>query len=188
MGQVEISKSEMSDHDLIELTTTIKNGKNQTRKMEKKENMSVPNFWQLNFHDENFNWEIINELVRRIPWEILFKDKDTETCTIMLLEILLKVCIKYIPIRKAKGNNNIPRERKRLFNRIKSLFLSLGILLLPFAFLIGIYFMHTFSSISSSIIVQVSVSLSLKSISHGILLTNSFIISQFTFSSPCHSA
>ena len=119
--QVEISKSEMSDHDLIELTTNIKNGKNQTRKMEKKENMSVPNFWQLNFHDENVNWEIINELVRRIPWEILFKDKDTETCTRMLLEILLKVCIKFIPIRKAKGNNNIPRERKRLFNRIKKL-------------------------------------------------------------------
>ena len=39
----------------------------------------------------------------------------------MLLEILLKVCIKFIPIRKVKGNNNIPRERKRLFNRIKKL-------------------------------------------------------------------
>merc|ERR1739842_56712 len=117
----ELSRSEMSDHDLIELTTNIKNSKNKTKKMEKKENVSVLNFWQLNFHDENVNWGIINELVIRIPWEILFKDKDTETCTRMLLEILLKVCIKFIPIRKVKGNNNIPRERKRLFNRIKKL-------------------------------------------------------------------
>merc|ERR1739842_29145 len=117
--QVEISRSEMSDHNLIELTTNIKNCKNKTRIMEKKENMSVPNFLQLNFLDENVNWEIIYELVKKLPWEILFK--DTETCTRMLLEILLKVCIKFIPIRKVKGNNNIPRERKRLFNRIKKL-------------------------------------------------------------------
>ena len=67
------------------------------------------------------DWKIINEVIKKIPWNVLFADKDTETCTKMLLEILLKLCSKYVQMKKTKSNSKIPRERIRLFDRIKKL-------------------------------------------------------------------
>jgi len=62
--------------------------------------------------------------LRRIPWEIIFTDKNTEECTKKLLRILEIICMKYIPKRKTKDKSDIPRERKKLFGRMKKIKLS----------------------------------------------------------------
>ncbi|CAL4086617.1 unnamed protein product [Meganyctiphanes norvegica] len=98
--EIEISKSNLSDHDLIELSTNIKTDRHQTKENVKKEAEKEPIFWQLNFHNEDVNWKLINEVLKRIQWEMLFDNKDTESCTITLLEILLKLCLKFFPMRK----------------------------------------------------------------------------------------
>ena len=118
---VDVNKSNLSDHDLVELTTNIKTDKTQIKANINNENEKEQSFWDLNFHNEEIDWKLINNALRRVPWEIIFTDMNTEECTRKLLELLAKICIKYIPKRKTKGKSKIPRERKRLFERMKKL-------------------------------------------------------------------
>ncbi|CAL4121544.1 unnamed protein product, partial [Meganyctiphanes norvegica] len=78
-------------------------------------------FWQLNFHNDNVSWSTINKEINDIPWHILFNEKNTETCINILLSCLLMLCIKLIPRKKPRIKSKIPRERKKLLNRMKML-------------------------------------------------------------------
>ena len=42
-------------------------------------------------------------------------------CTHIFIEIIKKICFDAIPRKNNKGKNKIPRERKKLLNRIKML-------------------------------------------------------------------
>ena len=119
--EIEISKSNLSDHDLIELSTNIKTDRHQTKESVKKEAEKEPSFWQLNFHHKDVNWKIMNDVLKRIPWRIIFNDMDTKESIRKFLLILNNVCMKFVPMKKSKSNNKTPRERKRLFDRIKKL-------------------------------------------------------------------
>ena len=48
--QVEISKTDMSDHNRIKLSTNIKSENIQTKRKEEKQLEGEPCFWKLNFH------------------------------------------------------------------------------------------------------------------------------------------
>merc|ERR1712008_448288 len=110
--QVEIMKSNMSDHERIELTTNIKSGKRQTGLNESR-NKKIKNcLRKLNFNMKNIEWEKIKKELEAIQWTELFKDKDTEICLNILLEIILNLCKNYIPEKTEKNNSIIPKKRK----------------------------------------------------------------------------
>ncbi|CAL4163585.1 unnamed protein product [Meganyctiphanes norvegica] len=98
---IEVLKSSLSDHHQIEVTTNFKTNNRDI-------NNETPNyggetdFWQLNFHNDNVSWSTINKEINDIPWHILFNEKNTETCTNILLSCLLMLCIKLIPRKKTK--------------------------------------------------------------------------------------
>ena len=119
--QVEIMKSNMSDHDRIELTTNIKSGKGQTGLNESRNKEKENCLRKLNFKMKNIEWEKIKKELEAIQWTEIFKDKDTETCLEILLEIILNLCKNYIPEKTEKTRSIIPKRRKKLFNKMKML-------------------------------------------------------------------
>ena len=118
--QVEVTGSSLSDHNQIEITTNI-TGNNQKVRLDKKEYREELSFWHQNFHHEDVSWINVNKEISDINWATIFSDKDTKTCTNMLMILLKIMCVKFIPIKKQRNKNRIPRERKKLLNRIKML-------------------------------------------------------------------
>ena len=123
--QVETMKTNMSDHDRIELTTNIKTGNNLTESSEstiKEENC----LRGLNFNTENIEWEEIKKELGAIPWLEVFKNKDTDSCLEILLETIIKMCKRYFPKKRRETRSIIPKKRRKLFNKIKMLRRSKG--------------------------------------------------------------
>merc|ERR1711915_645492 len=75
---------------------------------------------QLNFHHEKIDWEGINEILKEMPWNELFHGLNNENCTELPLYCIKEICLIKIP-KKKQNKSNIPKERKRLLNRIKML-------------------------------------------------------------------
>ncbi|CAL4061309.1 unnamed protein product, partial [Meganyctiphanes norvegica] len=119
--QVEVMKSNMSDHDRIELTTNIKSGNRQTRLKESRNKEKENCLRKLNFNVESIEWEKIKKELEAMQWTEIFKDKDTETCLEILLITIINLCKKYIPEKTVKTRSIIPKKRKKLFNKIKML-------------------------------------------------------------------
>ena len=116
--QVEVTKSTMSDHDRIELTTNIKRGKILTQSIERKEENCLH---KMNFNKERIEWDNIKRELGAIHWKEVYKDKDTQTCLEILLETIINLCKKYIPEKTFKSKSIIPKKRKQLFNKMKML-------------------------------------------------------------------
>ena len=114
----EISHSALSDHFLIEMSTTL-----QTNERNIKENNGGKDgLRKLNFYSDKINWERIIEELGRIDWEDLMKDKNTHESTIILNKKINDICIKYIPLkRNYNGKRKIPKIRKKLIGRLKML-------------------------------------------------------------------
>ena len=118
---IEVTKSSQSDHNLIELTTNFNTSRYQSDNSETKTFIGEPEFWHLNFHHDDVSWSHINDEINEIPWQILFNGKDTETCTNIFMKYLLILCFKLIPRRKTNSKSKIPKERKKMLNRLKML-------------------------------------------------------------------
>merc|ERR1712198_115380 len=100
-----------SDHSRIELITNIKNKDN--RKAEcNVGHQRVSLLGQLNFRHREIDY---------IQWEALFNGKDAAECTEIFMRILELVCKDIIPKKRTWSKSRIPRERKRLLNRLKML-------------------------------------------------------------------
>ena len=117
---IEVTKSNLSDHNQIELSTNFKTNKRKISSEDPKYSGETE-FWQLNFYNENVSWKTINQEITEIPWQTLFNNKSTEACTNILLKFLLMICIRLIPKKSKRSKNKIPRERKKLLNRMKML-------------------------------------------------------------------
>merc|ERR1711962_523048 len=76
---------------------------------------------QLNFHHEEIDLEGINTILKEMPWNELFHGLNNENCTELLLYCIKEICLIKIPKKKKQNKSNIPKERKRLLNRIKIL-------------------------------------------------------------------
>ena len=118
--QIDVTGTIMSDHDIIEITTNI--GDND-RKIENNENkeQTETDLRQLNFHHEKVDWTIIKEILKEMPWEVLFKGLNNEECTDLFIYCIKEICMWSIPKKRKKIGNSISRERKKLLNRIKML-------------------------------------------------------------------
>merc|ERR1711874_925506 len=109
--QQDVSKTIMSDHNIIEITTNMENeaeGEEDDLRL-------------LNFHHEVVCWEEIKELIRVLPWAKLFEGKNNEECTEIFIYFIKMICIWKIPRKTVKNRNRIPKERKNMLNRIKML-------------------------------------------------------------------
>ena len=116
----EITKSGLSDHHQIEVTTNFKTN-NRFVNNDTQNYRGESEFWQLNFRNDNVSWDNINKEINEVPWQTLFNSKNTEECTYIFMKCLLNICMKFIPRKNTKGKSRIPRERKKLLNRLKML-------------------------------------------------------------------
>ena len=76
---------------------------------------------KLNYNSDSVEWDKIRKELEEIQWKEIFKDKNTETCLNILLEIIMKLCENYIPEKKSRNKSTIPKRRKQLFQKIKLL-------------------------------------------------------------------
>ena len=76
---------------------------------------------KLNYTDEHIEWDEIRKELEEIQWKEIFNGKDTKTCLDIFLKKIMDMCIKYIPEKKIRNKNIIPKRRKQLFLKIKLL-------------------------------------------------------------------
>ena len=117
--KVEVTKTVLSDHDQIEITTNIESPKQ--RIIQKNEEITKTGLRQLNFHHQDISWTQIRNTIEEIKWKEIFEGRCNEECTEIFIEIIKQICISLIPKKSIKGKNETPRERKKLINRIKML-------------------------------------------------------------------
>ena len=119
--QLDISKTIMSDHNIIEVTTNLKDCNELTSNNDEATEIDETDLRQLNFHHENVSWDEIKEIIKEMPWTELFNGKNNEECTDIFIYFIRIICFWKIPKRRNKNKNHIPKERKKLLNRIKML-------------------------------------------------------------------
>ena len=56
-----------------------------------------------------------------LDWPKIFKEKNVVECTQIFLWIVTMICCQLIPKKINKCKEKIPRERKKMLNRIKML-------------------------------------------------------------------
>ena len=76
---------------------------------------------RLNYTDENIEWDKIRKELEEIQWKEIFNGKDTNTCLNIFLKILMELCSIYIPEKKIRNKDIIPKRRIQLFQKIKLL-------------------------------------------------------------------
>ena len=116
---IEVNKTKISDHNCIELST------NYVIDEQPKENEEIgdPNciLRSLNFHSILINWKFIKETIKSTPWRNNFEIKDTIESEKEFELLISLLCIENIPKKTYGGKKKIPKERKKLLNRIKML-------------------------------------------------------------------
>ena len=90
-------------------------------KKQQKIKMKMRGMKKLNYDSDSAEWDKIRKELEEIQWNEIFKDKNTETCLNILLEIIVKLCENYIPEKKNRNKSTIPKRRKQLFQKIKLL-------------------------------------------------------------------
>merc|ERR1711872_147834 len=76
---------------------------------------------QLNFHNKDIPWAGIKQILMELDWPRIFKEKNVVECTQIFLWIITMICCQLIPKKTNKCKEKIPRERKKMLNRIKML-------------------------------------------------------------------
>merc|ERR1712060_129964 len=89
------------------------------------EEMDDPNsaLRKLNFRAEDkIDWENIKESIQKIQWKKILEKGDTIETTNEFISKISNICIENIPKKnKEVKDRKIPREIKKLMNRIKML-------------------------------------------------------------------
>ena len=67
------------------------------------------------------NWKFIKETIKSTPWRNNFEIKDTIESEKEFELLISLLCIENIPKKTYGGKKKIPKERKKLLNRIKML-------------------------------------------------------------------
>ena len=114
-----VTDSLLSDHSIIEISTSYK--VNQKVEYEITKPNDETDLQHLNYRNENISWSNINDKIKETPWKKLFEGKDVKICTEIFISQIRHICYKYIPPKKPPTGSKIPRERKKLLNRLKML-------------------------------------------------------------------
>ena len=119
--QIDVSKTILSDHDLIELSTNLPDENKNMKITDAEIKREEEDLRTLNFHHENVSWSLINEILEEMPWGRWFEGKSNEQCTEIFIRCVREICFNLIPKKNCKRKNKIPRARKNMLNRIKML-------------------------------------------------------------------
>ena len=117
---VDVNKTTISDHSKIEITTNFRiiEGQNKRKTNDKDNTMKSLNFRA----EEKIDWKRIKECIGRIIWKETLKKGDAIEITVEFLNIISKLSLENIPKKKKEGKDRkIPKEIKKLLNRIKML-------------------------------------------------------------------
>merc|ERR1712240_411001 len=110
--QLDISKTIMSDHNIIEVTTNIKDCNELASNNDEATEIDETDLRQLNFHHENVSWDEIKEIIKEMPWTELFDRKKNEECTEIFIYFIRIICFWKIPKKRNKNKNHIPKDGK----------------------------------------------------------------------------
>ena len=118
---VDVNKTWISDHSRVEISTNyIIN-----EKLKNDKEMEDPNsaLRKLNFRAEKkIDWENIKESIRKTQWKKILEKGDTIEITNEFISKITNICIENIPKKmKEVKDRKIPREIKKLINRVKML-------------------------------------------------------------------
>merc|ERR1711915_327371 len=95
-------------------------GKNINNK-KVKEQTKEDDLRQLNSHNKDIPWAGIKQILMELDWPKIFKEKNVVECTQIFIWIIIIICCQLIPKTINKCKEKIPRERKKMLNRIKML-------------------------------------------------------------------
>ena len=116
---IEVNKSSYSDHDIIEMST---NYSLQEKEKCNREQSEDTEFRTLNFWAKTVNWKNIFRMIEEIDWDQEFEPRNAIASGKNMLEKFTKCAKENAPKRNTQSNGSkIPRERKKLHNRIKML-------------------------------------------------------------------
>ena len=119
-SKIEISEIPLlSDHNLIIANTTL----SKPREFIPPTNPNQNSFRNLNFFHQNINWEAFNQEIESISWDSQFATAGVQENFDFFQAELLKIAQKYVPKKRVfRGKkNSIPRDRRILLRKIKSL-------------------------------------------------------------------
>ena len=120
--EIEISKSSMSDHHFIEISTSYNTSTKDVKQNKMKSKSATKSY---DFFSDKIDEKELIRRIENIPWEEAGKSKDTIQYTEYLLMNINETYQEMIPKKKEKnGYSNeiktkIPAERKRLLGRLK---------------------------------------------------------------------
>ena len=117
--QIEVTKSSYSDHNMIEMSTNYSFTEKENHNREQSEDTEFRSF---NFHAKTVKWKRIIEMIEDIDWDKDFESRDAIAGGKNVLEKLTICARENAPKRNNQNKGSkIPRERKKLHNRIKML-------------------------------------------------------------------
>ena len=105
---VEDNDSKVSDHRSILIRTNFNCSKGSDNPRVD-EGLNSLNFWH-----KNIDWPTVNDDFSNIDWNVALDGDDMDGMYNEFLNMLLKTCQKYIPVKVNRKNSIIPRDRRNL--------------------------------------------------------------------------
>jgi len=116
---VDVNTTSISDHKRIEVSTNFLLNDNQNKY---NTNNNTNDLKSLNFNAKQIDWEKIKEGILKVKWEELCNERETFEIVEELLTTFKTLSHENIPKKKNNGRNRgIPKEIRKLLNRIKML-------------------------------------------------------------------
>ena len=116
---IEVNKTKLSDHNIIEVSTNyIIDEHPQLEEITENSNSILRS---LNFQTKSINWKDVNQCIEITEWEQSFENKDTIGGSRVFEEKIIKMCVENMPKKMKERKNKIPKERRKMLNRIKML-------------------------------------------------------------------
>ena len=75
----------------------------------------------MNFQTKSIKWKDVNKCIEITEWEQSFENKVIIGSSRVFEEKILKMCVDNMPKKMKERKNKIPKERKKMLNRIKML-------------------------------------------------------------------
>ena len=117
INNITVSPTLMSDHNTIEVSTTLLYKSPNIRPT-----TSINNWENLNFHSDKVNWESLKSEIKNINWKEEFRDKNSEDMFDNMDGCVRNICEKSVPRRRIRGKRTqhertlraLFRKRRRL--------------------------------------------------------------------------
>ena len=115
MHSVLVTPTILSDHDMVEVNFQKRESTKTIKRVNEDSSNSSP-LRKLNFHNNDINWDEINEIFEDMPWQEMAELNTVDEMLSFLMEKIILVSTANIPLRRTNSDRNkgIPRDRKVL--------------------------------------------------------------------------